>query len=139
MRKVGEEGGSGGLGRGGRKREAVIREEVKEGEGGGEGVWRPRPVGMSADEKKRDLQERMSGIKAVKERVKEERRRSEEKEEEEGNRAGEDREMEGHEDRVFREIDERQRFLDAMTAQGRGGQYEPAIRAEIAQLMRELR
>ena len=137
VRKEAEEGQWRGRGADkGRKREATIREEAKEEM---KGKWRPSPAPvMSAEERKRDLQERMSGMKELKERMKEERRtRGDRGEVENANTA--QREGEADEElRLLKEIEERQMWLDERTREGRGAEYEGAIRAEIAGLLREL-
>ena len=132
VRKQAEEEGQWQRGEKGRKREAAIREEAKEQM---KAQYRPSPAPvMSAEERKRDLQERMSGMRAMKDKVKEERRRKEME-------GAETPQTEGDEDHtlmVLKEIEERQLWLEERTKEGRGAEFEGAIRAEIAGLMREL-
>ena len=119
----------------GRRSERVIREEQRARQG--EAEWQPLPPHLlvSADEKKRDLQEAMSGVKAMRQKLREERgRRSVEEEKEEASSAAASDEAA----RLLREIDDRQRFLDEMRGAGKAAEHETAITAEIAQLMREL-
>ena len=90
----------------------------------------------SAEERKRQLQERMSGVAAMREKM--QREKLEQKEEKEQLQTRQhDHEAEAvHE--LVREIDERQDFLAEMIRNGRGSEVETAIKAEIAQLMRPL-
>ena len=93
----------------------------------------------SADERKRALQERMSGLAAMRERVRREKQQREEKEQLDV--AVQPRRQQQEADVVeelVKEIDERQEFLAEMRRNGRGAEFDTAIKAEIAQLLHQL-
>jgi len=96
----------------------------------------------SAEEQKRNLQERMSGLAAMREKVQREKQQRQEKEEKEQldttEQPRQQKQQMGVVDELVREIDERQHFLNEMRRNGRGAEFDTAIKAEIAQLMHQL-
>ena len=91
----------------------------------------------SAEERKRQLQERMSGLAAMREKVHREKQQREEKEQLRTTDRPHPQQAD-EVDELVREIDERQVFLAEMRRNGRGEEFDAAIQAEIAQLMHQL-
>ena len=95
---------------------------------------------VGAEERKRQLQETMSGLAAMREKVHRETQQLEEKQQLSTTQPPQQQQQkqQGALNELVREIDERQEFLAEMRRNGVGAQFDTAIKAEIAQLMHQL-
>ena len=96
---------------------------------------------VGAEERKRQLQETMSGLTAMRAKVQREKQEREEKEQLHTTappHQQQQRQQPDVVDELVREIDDRQEFLAEMRRSGRGAEFDTAIKAEIAQLLQEL-
>ena len=110
---------------------AAIEQERKEAAEERRGL----PV-TSAEDRKRQLQERMSGLAAMRAKVQHEKQQHEEKQQ--LDTAAPPQRQPSAVDELVREIDERHEFLSVMRRDGRGAEFDTAIKAEIAQLLHQL-